>query len=508
MRSETSLQLFAACFMQVVGKFGLLYIFPILPAITQEFFPGLSEAELGYKQGYLAGIFFLGNFFGNFFWVKIADKFGRKRAMILSTFLYSITVVMFGMSVSYSMALILRFLWGMFNGLDTIIKTFIAEICENRKDLSRGLAIMGLANGVGRMLGPTISAWLSKPTEKYKFLDFDILRMFPFLLPSLVCFLLAIVSISVVAVFVKETLVMRNKPGLETAIQYTGDLRSDIEYGNSCYKHRYISCIFRGYFINIYSLLSDRLILSALLNYNLFAFINIQFEELIPLMLVTAPCYGGFCMNENSLGLITLSASIVQIPWALWVVPVVIDKIGIRRSIRTMILIYSIILFSVSLWTRNPIVLNAFYSAITPVHNSSIPVYTGVGQDVVSSCISCGDVSLGITDIPLSVWLLLLPLLVPFFLMRMGLFTCYTVAVANASSREVRTAVNGLSQSGASLMRLIGPIFSANLFAWSISLGMRWPLDSSLIWSLGCLQLVFLLIASLYYRPAIEQPQD
>ena len=142
------------------------------------------------------------------------------------------------------------------------------------------------------------------------------------------------------------------------------------------------------------------------------------------------------------------------------------------------------------------------------MHNSTLPVYTGVGQDVVSSCTSCGDVSLGITDIALSVWLLLLPLLIPFFLMRMGLFTCYTEAVANASSREVRTAVNGLSQSGASLMRLIGPIFSANLFAWSISLGMRWPLDGTLIWSLGCLQLVFLLIASLYCTPAIEQPQD
>ena len=172
---------------------------------------------------------------------------------------------------------------GMFNGLDTIIETFIAEICENRKDLSSGLAIMGLANGVGRMLGPRITACLSKPTEKYKFLDFDILRMFPFLLPSLVCFQLAVVSISVVAVFVKETLVMRNMPGLETGIQYTGELRSDREYENSRYKHRYISCIFREYFINIYSLLSDRLILSALLNYNLFAFINFSSKSLFPL---------------------------------------------------------------------------------------------------------------------------------------------------------------------------------------------------------------------------------
>ena len=487
MKPETSVQLFAVCLMQVVGKFGLLYVFPILPAITQEFFPRLTEAQLGYRQGYLAGIYFLGNFFGNFIWVKVADTYGRKRAMILSTFLYSSTVVMFGMSTSYAMALFLRFLWGLFNGLDTIIKTFIAEICED-KELARGLATMALANGVGRMLGPTVSAWLSKPAEKYTFLDLEILRRFPFLLPSLVCFLLAVVSIAVVGILIKETLPRIHKSDYGMLEEFDSEDKRENRYSYKCIL---LSCrLFLG---NTSSLLRDRLVFSAVLNYNLFALISMQFEELIPLVLVTAPCFGGFCMNENSLGLITLTASIAQIPWALLVVPYIIASMGIRKSIRLLICVYSAVLVGLSLWTRNSLVLSSFHSAVRLAGNSS--------------CTSCGSVSLGIAAVPPAVWLLLLPLLVPFFLLRMSLFTCYTVGVSNASRRDVRARVNGLSQSGASLMRLIGPIFSANVFAWSISLGSGWPLDSTVVWSLGCVQLLFLFLSSLLLPASLEHTQ-
>ena len=501
MKRETRVQLFAACVMQVVGKFGLLYVFPILPAITQEFFPQLTEAELGYKQGYLAGIFFLGNFFGNFIWVKVADSYGRKRAMIVSTFLFTSMIVMFGMSTSYEMALSLRFLWGMFNGLDTIIKTFVAEICE-KKDVARGLSIMALANGVGRMLGPTTSAWLSKPAEKYPFLDVEILRRFPFLLPSLVCFLLAVVSICVAASLIEETLQRRHK--------CDDGMLEPFEERVSRFRMTSIPFICKQYAGNTRELLRERAVLSAVLNYNLFALINMQFEELIPLVMVTAPCYGGFCMNENSLGLITLTASIVQIPWALFAVPVIINTFGIRKCVRFLISAYAALLVCLSLWTRNSLVRNAFQSTQHSAGNANgtLSLLAALNGTESNRCTSCGSASLGVSQIPIAVWLLLLPLLIPFFLLRMGLFTSYTVGVSNASRREARAAVNGVSQSGASLMRLIGPIFSANIFAWSISLGASWPLDSTLVWSLGCLQLSLLFLCSFSYPAGIEQPRD
>ena len=127
--------------------------------------------------------------------------------MMTSTFLYSLLVVMFGLSLSFQMALLMRFLWGFFNnGLDTIIKTFIAELCVTRDEMARGLALHGMADGVGRMIGPTISAWLSRPADKFNFLDNFLFRRFPYFLPSLVCYTLAVMTILVTHVFIQETL--------------------------------------------------------------------------------------------------------------------------------------------------------------------------------------------------------------------------------------------------------------------------------------------------------------
>ena len=92
MRTETAVQLSVVAFNFLVAKLGLLYIFPILPDITHTFFPELTESELGFRQGYLAGIYFLGIFCGSLFWGKISDRIGRKRAMMLTTFLYSIAI--------------------------------------------------------------------------------------------------------------------------------------------------------------------------------------------------------------------------------------------------------------------------------------------------------------------------------------------------------------------------------------------------------------------------------
>ena len=347
MKREIIVQLLVACLNQTVSKFGTLYVFPILPSITQDFFPLLSEAKLGYKQGYLAGIYFLGNFFGNLFWGRMADRFGRKKAMMASTFLYSLSVVMFGLSLSFPMALMMRFLWGFFNGLDTIIKTFIAELCVTRDEVARGLALHGMADGIGRMIGPTISAWLSRPADKFPPLDNFLFRRFPYFLPSLVCYILAILTILVSHVFIRETITRKQ------------DLTPEVNNNKQTNNH-------------ICKLLSQRLIITAILNYNLFAFINIEFEELIPLMLVTAPGYGGFCMNENCLGLISLSTSAMMFPWSLLVIPVLVANLGVKWCIRALMVVYTTIVFLVPLWTNNNFVRNSFALILS----SSLPSNT------------------------------------------------------------------------------------------------------------------------------------
>ena len=387
--------------------------------------------------------------------------------MMASTFLYSLSVVMFGLSISFPMALLMRFLWGFFNGLDTIIKTFIAEICVTKDEMARGLALHGMADGVGRMIGPTISAWLSRPADKFPILDNFLFRRFPYFLPSLVCYTLAVITILVTHVFIQETLTRKQ------------DLTQEVNNNKQTNKH-------------LCKLLSQRLVITAILNYNLFAFINIEFEELVPLMLVTAPAYGGFCMNENSLGLISLSTSALLLPWSLLILPLLVAKLGVKWCIRTLMVVYTTIIFLVPFWTKNSFVRNSFSHIL-----SSNTTFT-----------SCSSVSLGISSIPFGVWFLLLSLLVPLYLLRCALFTCYTIGVANSTTRDTRATVNGWSQAGASLARLVGPILSANVYAWSISAGMSWPMDFSLIWLIGCFQLFILFLASFTFPPEIEHSQD
>ena len=346
---------------------------------------------------------------------------------------------------------------------------------------------------------PTISAWLSRPADKFSFLNFELLRHFPYLLPSIVCFLLAMFAMSISYIFIRETLSHSLSHKLENfsenELEVSDYGNPNRSYNNKPKSKQLCNCN------TLCKLLSQRLVLSAILNYNYFAFINIEFEELIPLMLVTAPGYGGFCMNENSLGLISLSTSTLQIPWALIVLPIIIGYLGIRKSIRYLLLFYTIIVFLIPFWTSNTLVTNSF--AMIIANNITTTTTT-----TTTSYTSCESINLGITSIPVKVWVVLLTLLIPLYLLRMALFTCYTIGVANSSKRDMRATVNGLSQSGAALLRLIGPIFSANIFAWSISSKYSWPIDYKLIWMIGCVQLSLLFAASFLFPAKIEHTQD
>ena len=552
MRAATRTQLILGCFFFTVSQFGMLYVFPILPDITQDFFPQLSESQLGFRQGYLAGIYFLGNFFGALFWGKVADRIGRKGGFIVSTSLYTTCIVIFGLSMSFSMALVMRFLWGLSNGIDPIAKTFAAEISENNRDIAQSLSALGLTDGIGRLIGPTISAWLSRPADKVSWLDNQFLRRFPYFLPSMVCVGLGLMAILISAVLMKETVrkgdtfkskaVVKQKykllevRGSGASSDSDEDLGIDIDKNipltpkapaedmeqswNSIFK-------LKQTLKNTFKPFSKRSILTPILVYNMYCFIVIQQDELVTLMLVTPPAYGGFCLTESGLGFITFCVSLLQIPWALFIGPYIICRLGVRRSLRLLIVLSAILLFLMPLWTRNPIVQGSF----TDIIASSPIIYSNRSAALSSngthfsfvvnqaknlsvsnssgfSLTSCSEVRLGITDVPVKVWTIFFILYIPTALHRISIFACANIAVVNSAKREERATVSGISQSGAAMARVIGPIFSANIYAWSISTGNRWPLDATFIWTLGCIQLMILFAISFLYSPQVEHPID
>lgn len=100
-----------------INSIAYMITLPIAPFIVLSFFPGLSETEIGFKSGALEGMFHVGSFFGAGFWGWAADRYGRKPSLLVGLGGTAVLSVLFGLASSYPVALLVKFLWGLINGV-------------------------------------------------------------------------------------------------------------------------------------------------------------------------------------------------------------------------------------------------------------------------------------------------------------------------------------------------------------------------------------------------------
>ncbi|XP_033747531.1 protein ZINC INDUCED FACILITATOR-LIKE 1-like [Pecten maximus] len=217
----------------------LTFLFPFLPEMVVGF--GYAEEDKGYYAGLVASAVFAGRAVGSYFWGWLSDRYGRRPVMMITIFGNGFFSLVFGFTYNLPMAIISRFLTGLSNGTVGTAKTMLYEICDNTNQ-ALGMSIISVAWGAGIVLGPTLGGLLASPVKRYpqSFSANGVFAKFPYLLPSMIIFIICVLVVILDFFLLPETLNskkninVKNVEGEEEALTaITNDLaksQQDEEY--------------------------------------------------------------------------------------------------------------------------------------------------------------------------------------------------------------------------------------------------------------------------------------
>lgn len=180
---------------------------PFVAFMVCDFGMSVDVNSAGYWAGFITGGFMIGRTIAGIPWGIASDKFGRRSCLIVSMLNVAIFGIIFGLSTSFTMAVISRFIIGMGNGFMGIAKTSVSEIMKCKEHEVRGFGTLTGFWGLGMIVGPGIGGILSRPAIQYPhlFSADSFFGRFPYALPSIVCSCFALFSALMVYLFLPET---------------------------------------------------------------------------------------------------------------------------------------------------------------------------------------------------------------------------------------------------------------------------------------------------------------
>ncbi|KAJ9099285.1 hypothetical protein QFC21_004166 [Naganishia friedmannii] len=165
---------------------------PFLLQMVEDFFrdgsdspPSDMEAKVGLWTGNLVSVFFVTQFLTSVLWSQVADKYGRRAVLFSSLLGGAIFLMLFGMSKSLAIAILIRLAQGIFGGAVGVYRGSIRDITDPTNE-TRAYAILGFSWGFGGVAGPVIGGGFESPARNYPnsfFAKIKLFDQFPYLLP-------------------------------------------------------------------------------------------------------------------------------------------------------------------------------------------------------------------------------------------------------------------------------------------------------------------------------------
>ncbi|GJC88397.1 putative membrane protein YCR023C [Colletotrichum liriopes] len=176
---------------------------------------GVAQNDVAKWAGYTSAVFSLSQSVTAVAWGRASDRIGRKPTIIIGLISTMVFFVVWGMSTSLPMAIIVRAILGSGNGNVGIIRTMVAEMVPEKELQPRAFSIMPLIWSVGSIFGPAFGGFFANPARRFPALFGDswFFNAYPFALPNLIAAVFFLISVATATLFLKETLESkRHKP--------------------------------------------------------------------------------------------------------------------------------------------------------------------------------------------------------------------------------------------------------------------------------------------------------
>jgi MFS family permease len=214
-KKETPLpkgQLFVLFLMQLTEGMAQTQLSPYAPFLILYFGLTDDESDIGYYSGMLTSAWAFAQFLSGFWWGTLSDKIGRRPVLLGGMAGTIIATILFGMSKTFTFALIMRLIHGLLNGNTGIVKTYLAEVTDETNK-PKAFVLNGLAASFGRIIGGIVGGLLANPAASYPalFASIWLFTSYPYLLPCLVAAFVSLVGLVTGFVFLKETLKKKQK---------------------------------------------------------------------------------------------------------------------------------------------------------------------------------------------------------------------------------------------------------------------------------------------------------
>lgn len=219
---------FLTLFLDMVG---FSIIFPLFPALVKHygaleadnlFFKGILDAVQFFRHvggntplpagadivlfgGALASLYSLLQFVCSPFWGALSDRVGRKPVLIFSIAGSTLSYLLWIFSGSFTLLIVSRLVSGVMSGNISTATAVIGDI-TTKANRAKGMAIVGIAFGIGFILGPALGGLFSQFDLTLDHPAWILYGVNPFSVPAFVAFALSAFNLFSVVRNFKESL--------------------------------------------------------------------------------------------------------------------------------------------------------------------------------------------------------------------------------------------------------------------------------------------------------------